>query len=242
MVMNIVSFLDRRGNKLEKRILVVEDDEILNSGLCYNLQKRGIVPFSAYSIEEAEDNIKKEKFDLILLDVNLPDGDGFVFAKESVLKYNVPFIFLTAHGLEEEIIQGLQSGADDYIVKPFSIKILMEKIQAVLRRCPDVKKTGTYVCGNLFIDLESHFVKSKGEIVSLTPTEFEILEVFCKNKDKILTKDILLEKIWDRKENYVNEHTLSLNVSRLRNKIADGEYEYIKTIYGLGYKWVGEGK
>ena len=77
--MNIGSFLDRRGNKLEKRILVVEDDEILNSGLCYNLQKRGIVPFSAYSIEEAEDNMKKEKFDLILLDVNLPDGDGFVF-------------------------------------------------------------------------------------------------------------------------------------------------------------------
>lgn len=225
---------------MQIQILVIEDDEILNSGLCYNLQKRGITPFSAYCVEEAKSLLKKEHFDLILLDVNLPDGNGFDFTEETVSRCNVPFLFLTAHNLEDEIIQGLRAGAEDYIVKPFSIRILMEKIQAVLRRCSGTKKTEPYVCGSLTIDLENRLVKNKGSLVSLTPTEFEILEVFCRNRDQILTKEVLLEKIWDRKENYVNEHALSLNVSRLRNKISDGEHEYIKTIYGLGYKWAGE--
>nr|WP_302140538.1 response regulator transcription factor [uncultured Schaedlerella sp.] len=224
---------------MQTQILVIEDDELLNSGLCYHLQKRGITPFSAYGIEEAKSLLTQEHFDLILLDVNLPDGNGFDLARETISHSDVPFLFLTAHNLEEEIIQGLRFGADDYIVKPFSVKVLMEKIQTVLRRCSGAQGQKVYTAGSLSVDLENRIVKSRGNVVSLTPTEFEILEVFCRNRDQILTKDILLEKIWDRKENYVNEHTLSLNVSRLRNKIADGEHEYIKTIYGLGYKWVG---
>ncbi len=224
---------------MQRQILVIEDDEILNSGLCYNLQKRDMTPFSAYSVREAKDLMKDNAFDLILLDVNLPDGNGFEFAKEYIRHDNVPFLFLTAHNMEEEIIKGLQSGADDYIVKPFQIRVLMEKIQAVLRRCEGVKKSDTFRSGNLEVDFENRFVKSRGMLISLTPTEFELLEVLCKNRERILTKEILLEKIWDRKENYVNEHTLALNISRLRNKIADGEHEYIKTIYGLGYKWIG---
>lgn len=118
-----------------KKILVMEDDEILNAGLCYNIQKKEMLPVSAYSIKDAKEKLKKETFDLILLDVNLPDGNGFDFAKEAMPKYNTPFIFLTAHNLEEEIIKGLQLGADDYIVKPFSIRVVMEKtsgIKAVL--------------------------------------------------------------------------------------------------------------
>lgn len=227
---------------MQRQILIVEDDEVLNAGLCYNLLKRDITPFSAYSVKGAKKSMESKMFDLIILDINLPDGNGFNFAKETVLHYGTPFIFLTAHNLEEEVIKGLQAGADDYITKPFSFKVLMEKIQAVLRRCHGPEDTGIYVYGNLFINLKSHLVKSSGKVVTLTPTEFEILEIFCKNKDQILTKDILLEKIWDSKENYVNEHTLSLNISRLRSKISDGEYEYIKTIYGLGYKWTGGDK
>lgn len=225
---------------MQRQILVIEDDEILNAGLCYNIQKIDMVPFSAYNIEDAKKNLKEKSFNLILLDINLPDGNGFNFAKEVVSQYDTPFIFLTAHNLEEEMIKGLQLGADDYIAKPFSIKVVMEKIQTVLRRCAGIREIENYVCGNLVIDLKNHLVKRKGEIISLTPTEFEILEILCKNKGQILTKDILLEKIWDVKENYVNEHTLSLNVSRLRNKISDDGHEYIKTIYGLGYKWIGE--
>lgn len=225
---------------MQRQILVIEDDEILNAGLCYNIQKIDMVPFSAYNIEDAKKNLKEKSFNLILLDINLPDGNGFNFAKEVVSQYDTPFIFLTAHNLEEEMIKGLQLGADDYIVKPFSIKVVMEKIQTILRRCAGIREIENYVCGNLVIDLKNHLVKRKGEIISLTPTEFKILEILCKNKGQILTKDILLEKIWDVKENYVNEHTLSLNVSRLRNKISDDGHEYIKTIYGLGYKWIGE--
>lgn len=225
---------------MENKILVIEDDELLNSGLCYNIQKLGMVPLSAYSIAEAQNSLREETFDLILLDINLPDGNGFSFAEELVSRYHVPFIFLTAHNLEEEMIRGLRIGADDYIVKPFSLKVVMEKIQTVLRRCRGAKRAEPYRCGNLTIDLENHLVKHKGQILSLTPTEFELLEVFCKNRGQILTREILLEKIWDAKENYVNEHTLSLNISRLRNKISDEEHEYIQTIYGLGYKWIGE--
>lgn len=224
---------------MQRQILVIEDDEILNAGLCYNIQKIDMVPFSAYNMEDAKKNLKEKSFNLILLDINLPDGNGFNFAKEVVSQYDTPFIFLTAHNLEKEMIKGLQLGADDYIVKPFSIKLVMEKIQTVLRRCAGIREIENYVYGNLVIDLKNHLVKRKGEIISLTPTEFEILEILCKNKGQILTKDILLEKIWDVKENYVNEHTLSLNISRLRNKISDDEHEYIKTIYGLGYKWIG---
>lgn len=227
---------------MQTQILVIEDDEILNSGLCYHLQKRSITPFAAYSMEEADALLKQEHFDLVLLDVNLPDGNGFDFAEETISRSNVPFLFLTAHSLEEEIIRGLRAGADDYIVKPFSIKVLMEKIQTILRRCSGTQKPEAYIFGSLSVDLENHTVKNRDTVVSLTPTEFEILEVFCRNRNQILTKDVLLEKIWDRKENYVNEHTLSLNISRLRNKISDGEHEYIKTIYGLGYKWVGGDK
>lgn len=220
-----------------KKILVIEDDEILNSGLCYNIQKIELFPVSAYCIKDAKEKLKGETFDLILLDVNLPDGNGFDFAKEAMPKYNTPFIFLTAHNLEEEIIKGLQLGADDYIVKPFSIKVVMEKIQVVLRRFYSGREMENYSCGNLLIDMKNHIVMKGNERLSLTPTEFEILEVFVENRGQILTKDFLLEKIWDRKGNFVNEHTLSLNVSRLRNKIADEQFDYIKTIYGLGYKW-----
>lgn len=224
---------------MQKQILVIEDDEILNAGLCYNLQKRDMLPFSAGSIEEAKKLLKQETFDLILLDINLPDGSGFDFAKETVAHQNIPFLFLTAHNLEEEMIQGLRTGADDYITKPFSIRVLMEKIQAVLRRCGGTQKPQPYACGNLVIDFENRLVKSRGSTVALTPTEFEILETLCRSRGQILTKDVLLEKIWDRKENYVSEHALSLNISRLRSKIADGEYEYIRTVYGLGYQWTG---
>ncbi len=224
---------------MQKQILVIEDDEILNAGLCYNLQKRDMLPFSAGSIEEAKKLMKQETFDLILLDINLPDGSGFDFAKETVAHQNIPFLFLTAHNLEEEMIQGLRTGADDYITKPFSIRVLMEKIQAVLRRCGGTQKPQPYACGNLDIDFENRLVKSRGGTVALTPTEFEILETLCRSRGQILTKDVLLEKIWDRKENYVSEHALSLNISRLRSKIADGEYEYIRTVYGLGYQWTG---
>lgn len=224
------------------RVLVIEDDEILNGGLCYNLQKRGITPFSAYTLEEAKGLLLKEAYDLIVLDVNLPDGSGFEFAQDIVALYEIPFIFLTAHNLEDEIIGGYHMGAEDYITKPFRIQIAMEKIQAVLRRCGGRHEESCYSCGNLDIDFEKRIVRKSGELLELTPTEFDLLQFFCKNRRKILTKDILLENIWDSRRRFVSEHTLSLNISRLRNKIADDKFDYIKNIYGMGYRWVGAGE
>lgn len=224
------------------RVLVIEDDEILNGGLCYNLQKRGITPFSAYTLEEAKGLLLKEAYDLIVLDVNLPDGSGFEFAQDSAALYEIPFIFLTAHNLEDEIIGGYHMGAEDYITKPFRIQIAMEKIQAVLRRCGGRYEESCYSCGNLNIDFEKRIVRKSGELLELTPTEFDLLQFFCKNRRKILTKDILLENIWDSRRRFVSDHTLSLNISRLRNKIADDQFDYIKNIYGMGYRWVGAGE
>lgn len=222
------------------KVIIIEDDEILNAGLCYNLQKRNIEPFPAYTIAEAKSLLSKDLYDLVLLDVNLPDGDGFQFARDTIVHYEIPFIFLTAHNLDDEIMEGYHLGADDYITKPFRIKIVMEKIQAVLRRCGGQKETILYSCGNLTINFENRMVRKNGEILSLTPTEFDLLYFFCKNRRQILTKELLLENIWDSKGNFVNEHTLSLNISRLRNKISDSRFGYIKTIYGMGYKWVGD--
>ncbi len=225
---------------MKKKILVIEDDEILNSGLCYQIQNADMIPFPVCSIKEAGNRLAAESFDLILLDVNLPDGNGFDFARDVISRCQIPYIFLTAHNLEEDVIQGLHAGAEDYIVKPFRIRVVMEKIQAVLRRCYGARTSFIYRCGNLTVDFENRLVRKDERILSLTPTEFELLEVFCRSRGQILTKEILLERIWDVKENYVNEHTLSLNVSRLRNKISDEKHEYIKTIYGLGYRWIGE--
>lgn len=224
------------------KVLIIEDDEILNAGLCYNLQKREMEPYPAHTIEEAKRLLREDSYDLILLDINLPDGDGFQFAKDIPGQYDTPFIFLTAHHLEDEVIAGYHLGADDYITKPFHINIVMEKIQAVLKRCKGREENTLYVCGNLTIDFKNRTVRKRGEILSLTPTEFDLLQFFCRNRKQILTKEVLLENIWDSKGNYVNEHTLSLNISRLRNKIADSESGYIKTIYGMGYKWIGAGK
>lgn len=220
------------------KIMIIEDDEILNAGLCYNLQKRELEPVPAYTLSDARKRLAGDSFDLILLDVNLPDGDGFEFAGEIKAHHHTPFIFLTAHNLEDEVVEGFHLGADDYITKPFSVKIVMEKIQAVLRRCGERKEDTTYHCGDLHIDFENRIVKKGGENLSLTPTEFQLLQFFCRNCRQILTKELLLENIWDSKGNYVNEHALSLNISRLRNKIEDEEHGYIKTVYGMGYRWM----
>lgn len=224
------------------RILVVEDDRLLNNTLCYNLNTMGYIIDSALSKQAATNFIEKQDYDLIVLDVNLPDGSGFEFAQDSAALYEIPFIFLTAHNLEDEIIGGYHMGAEDYITKPFRIQIAMEKIQAVLRRCGGRYEESCYSCGNLNIDFEKRIVRKSGELLELTPTEFDLLQFFCKNRRKILTKDILLENIWDSRRRFVSDHTLSLNISRLRNKIADDQFDYIKNIYGMGYRWVGAGE
>lgn len=223
-----------------KPILVIEDDELLNAGLCYNLNLEGYKTGSAYNLEVAKTKFSEDEWGLCILDVNLPDGDGFGFAKWIRERTNVPILFLTARDLDEDMIRGFEAGGDDYMTKPFNIKILMQRVQAILRRCEGKREVTLYQCGNLQVDSESYTVKKKGEVLTLTPTEYKLLYKFLQNPNIILTRQVLLEDLWDKNENYVDEHTLTINISRLRSKIADETYSYIKTVYGIGYQWIGE--
>ena len=133
----------------------------------------------------------------------------------------------------------MKLGADDYITKPFNIKIVLKRIQVVLNRS-NQNKENILKIKDLIIDFDNRVLKKNNNIIYLTPTEFDLLNVFIKNKNTILTRDILLEKLWDSKENFVDEHTLTLNISRLRSKLDDENSRYIKTIYGVGYKFSEE--
>lgn len=224
---------------MEAKILAVDDEREIADLVELYLKNEGFTVYKCYDGDKALELIQSQPMDLALLDVMLPGIDGFELCRVIRESYTYPVIMLTARGEELDKINGLALGADDYITKPFHIKIVMEKIQAVLRRCSGKKENTMYSCGNLSVDFANQVVRKNGEVLSLTPTEFQLLCFLCKNRRQILTKEILLENIWDSKGNYVNEHTLSLNISRLRNKIADSEFGYIKTIYGMGYKWVG---
>lgn len=223
-----------------KSILVVEDDMILNAGLCYNLNLLGYQTEAVYDIATARNKIAEQEWAICILDVNLPDGDGIEFGRELRKKTKVPIIFLTARDMDEDMIRGFDAGADDYITKPFNVKILLQRVQAILRRCQEAEADVIYRCGNLEIDFEGYIVKKNGKALTLTPTEYKLLYKFCKNSGNVLTRQVLLEELWDKNENYVDEHTLTINVSRLRSKIADETFSYIKTIYGIGYQWIGE--
>lgn len=227
-----------------KTILVAEDDEMMNAGLCCNLRQEGYEPVPAYNLEQAQSAFSAMEFALILLDVNFPEGDGYEFADYVRKRSSVPVFFLTACDMDEDIMKGFDSGADDYMTKPFNVKILMQRIKAVLRRyqvkLSEEPDKGGYYCGNLVIDFDGYAVKKNGEPLTLTPTEFKLLFKLCRNPQTVLTRRILMEEIWDARENFVDEHALTVQMSRLKSKIGDEEYSYIKTVYGMGYQWIGE--
>ena len=145
-----------------------------------------------------------------------------------------------ARDMDEDMIAGFRAGADDYITKPFHIQVLVERVRAVLRRYqPSMEVKNQIQTGNLIIDFESYTVLKSGKPLSLTPTEFKLLEKFLRNPGIVLTRQVLIDELWDNDGNYVDEHTLTIFVSRLRSKIADREFTYIKTVYGTGYRWTG---
>lgn len=230
------------GNKFMERILIIEDDEMLNAGLCYNMQAAGYIPVPAYDLKTARDLLHSQRWDLILLDVNLPDGNGYAFAGQIRRDSDVPVIFLTAQDMDEDMVKGFEAGADDYITKPFNIKVVLQRIRAVLNRCGKAKAAEELVCGNLRVNLSEMTVQKGNSPLALTPTEYKLLKTFLQNPGQVLTREIILEKLWDSEKNFVDEHTLTINVSRLRSKISDAQYTYIKTVYGVGYQWIGDRK
>lgn len=223
-----------------KRILVVEDDVMLNSGLCYNLELDEYKAVPSHDAATALEKIKNESFDLIILDVNLPDGDGFELCKKVRAVRDIPIIFLTARDLEADVMKGFDLGADDYITKPFNINIFRKKLAAVLKRSGEPANQKLYLYGDLVIDFDKLTATNKDVPVVFTPTEYKILKIFTSNPNALLTRQVLLEKLYDVDANFVDEHALTVNINRLRNKIETGDRKYIKTVYGMGYLWAGD--
>ena len=222
------------------KILVVEDDVMLNSGLCYNLELDAYKAGSVHDAAEALEKTKNEIFDLVILDVNLPDVDGFELCKKIRAAHDIPIIFLTARDLEADVMKGFDLGADDYITKPFNINIFRKKVSAVLKRSNKAANRAFYVCGDLVIDFDKLTATIKDEPVIFTPTEYKILKIFTSNPNVLLTRQVLLEKLYDVDANFVDEHALTVNINRLRSKIETGDRKYIKTVYGMGYLWAGD--
>ena len=224
-----------------KQILIVEDDELLNKMLVYNLQSESYGIVSVETVKEAMEVLKSQPFDLVLLDINLPDGDGYAIAKTIREKYSDTIvIFLTANDRESDEIRGYELGAVDYITKPFSIHSLQRKVENVLRMMRHhVSMQDVFDDGRLFLNFAEQTAMLGGKPLTLSTLEFRMLNLFCQNRNRVLTRKQLLEKIWDCTENYVDEHTLTTTLSRIRGKIETDGTVYIKTVYGMGYKWTG---
>lgn len=221
------------------RILIIEDDWEMNQGISYVLEKDGYWTASVHSIAEGKNAFEEQGADLILLDVNLPDGEGFVFCRWVREHSRVPVLFLTARDLEEDALKGYELGAEDYVTKPFSMKILLKKIDVILKRDREKEKIA-FDDGFLQIDLDKAQIRREGELCTVTPTEFRILKEFLMHKGQLLTYEILLDRLWDGGNQFVDKHALAVNMNRLRGKIEDEEHKYISNVYGMGYQWIGK--
>ena len=223
------------------RLLVVEDDHLLNNTLCYNLSAAGYNVDAAMTKDVAINFCKKQQYDLIVLDVNLPDGNGFDLCEEvKACRPDTAVIFLTANDMESDMLKGFELGADDYVTKPFPISVFRKKVSALLARIQ--KQTGgdCYTDGTLSINFSELTATLAGESVIFTPLEYRLLKVLVRNPQIVLTRQVLLEKLWDADENFVDEHALTVAISRIRGKIEADNLQYIKTVYGMGYMWIGE--
>lgn len=217
---------------MKAKILLVEDDIYLREGLEELLTKESYEPICARNCTEAKTFFGEDSFDLVILDVMLPDGNGLDLCSYiRSTSADVPILFLTACDEEFQIVRGLDAGADDYVSKPFRLLELLSRIRALLRR-----KTvnTTYQFGDVVIDITNMTVKKCGENLFLTPTEFQILTALVKNSGVIITRTSLLQRIWDSDGNFIDDNTLSVHISRLRDKVGA---KHIVTVRGTGYRW-----
>ena len=216
-------------------ILLIEDDRPLNKAISVYFKKEKFYVLSSFSGQEALDILSQNNLDLIILDINLPDLSGFDLIEQiKIINSNIPILILSACDLDSDILHGFNLGAEDYVTKPFNIEILHKKINVILKRNT---KNIFYKDDHLFFDKNTSKLVINNEETKLTPLEFKLLSFFLENQNQIILKETIIEKIWDSNENYVDEHTLLVNISRLRNKIEDDKHHYIKTVYGLGYRW-----
>ena len=222
-----------------KNILIVEDDSPLSDGIKLALKGNDFVFSQASDIKTARARIREKVFDLIILDLNLPDGNGLDFLRELRKHTLIPVIILTANDLETDIVTGLELGADDYITKPFSLMVLRARVEARLRIGQSMNERTIRIDDFSFCFHNMVFTKNN-ILIELSKTEQRLLRALVENRGQTLSRSFLVDAIWTDGSEYVDENALSVTVKRLRDKLEDqpSAPDYIKTVYGIGYSWV----
>lgn len=217
-----------------RKILIVEDDKKLNDGMKLALRSEYLCS-QAYTIQQARECYHSDTFDLILLDVNLPDGNGMDWLQEIRRTDAVPVLLLTVNKMEMDIVSGLELGANDYITKPFSLAVLRARVAVWMRG----KAPGPQYCaGDFRFDFQKMEFYKDNTLLELSKTEQRLLRLFVENSGKTVQRERLIDEVWQGETEFVDEHALTVAVNRLRSKLGGSPQEYIKTVYGVGYTWL----
>ena len=221
-----------------QKILLLEDDIALGNGIRLAPQGPQVQIVLCRTLAQAQDPIAQGSFDLLILDINLPDGSGLQLLEQVRKRSDVPVILLTANDMEMDVVTGLESGADDYITKPFSLAILRARVNAQLRRGTSPKTSCIEIDGFRF-DFDRMEFRRDGQIIELSKTEQKLLRILIENRGQTLPRATLVDRVWTDGSEYVDENALSVTVKRLRGKLEDNPSnpKYLKTVYGIGYTW-----
>ncbi len=225
-----------------KSILIVEDDRALGDGLCRALKSPEAEPVLCRTLAAARAALAETCFDLLVLDINLPDGNGLDFLRElRSAPDSVPVVLLTANDLETDIVAGLESGADDYVTKPFSLAVLRARVSAQLRRSgrESASQSGPIALEGFSFDFDRMEFRRDGRLIDLSKTEQKLLRLLVENRGRTLPRELLVDRIWTDGAEYVDENALSVTVKRLRGKLEENpsKPQFLKTVYGIGYVW-----
>ena len=217
-----------------KNILLIEDNESILKGLVYSLEQERFKVTTAMTIKDSKNLLESNNiYNLIILDISLPDGSGFDLCKYIKSNYNIPIIFLTAKDEEQDVVQGFDLGADDYIIKPFRTRELISRANNILRRYNNIQ-TNIITSSNIKIDLDAQRVYKNDDEIVLTALEYKILALLFTNINQTVSREKILDKIWDIAGNYVNDNTLTVYIKRIRAKLSPNDI--IKTIKSIGYR------
>ena len=219
-----------------RTILLLEDDENLNRGISLKLSREGYQVLAAFTVVQAMELFVKETIHMVISDITLPDGNGLDFGKWVRERSDAYLLYLTALDQEIDIVNGYDTGADDYITKPFSVNILTSKVNALMRRL-NKREGNLLLSDNLEIYVKEMQVKRAGSVVSLSKTEIQLLIYLLENAGQVVSRENILEKIWGIDGQFVDDNTVTVNISRLKNKL---ETDCIANVRGLGYVWTGK--
>ena len=221
-----------------QKILLLEDDTALGNGIRLALQSPSVQLTLCRTQAQARSALAQSSFDLLILDINLPDGSGLELLEQVRKTSDVPVILLTANDMEMDIVTGLESGADDYITKPFSLAILRARVNAQLRRGMSAK-TSCIEIDRFQFDFDRMEFRKDGQLMELSKTEQKLLRILIENRGQTLSRSTLVDRVWTDGAEFVDENALSVTVKRLRSKLEDtpSSPQYLKTVYGIGYTW-----